>query len=183
MWVDVGGGKLPPAKKAGWVLFRKVATPGYGNAEAQLSSLLEAIVYRGTSEGPHGARLVASSSRISMSCGSGRSFGVDSHVVVDGQKHGTRPPRSLENGGSSWWRTEQLITDDTRASHCSTTQENARRKIHIRKTFRRQSMCRKMISDDGECAAYISQSTMLSSWRHHGGLGKYPRSHGSWMWP
>ena len=61
-WIDVGGGKLPPAKKAGWVLFRKVATPGYGNAEAQLSSLLEAIVYRGTSEGPHGARLVASSS-------------------------------------------------------------------------------------------------------------------------
>lgn len=40
MWVDVGGGKLPPAKKTGWVLFRKVATPGCGNAEAQLSGLL-----------------------------------------------------------------------------------------------------------------------------------------------
>ena len=165
------------------MLFRKVATPGYGNAEAQLSSLLEAIMYRGTSEGPHGARLVASSSRISMSCDLSRSSGVESHVAVDGQKHGMRPPRSLGNGGFSWRRTEQLFTDDTRASHCSTTQKDSRRKIHIAKMLRRRSICMKMISDDGECAAYISQSTMLSSWRHHGGLGKYPRSHGSWTWP
>jgi hypothetical protein len=32
VWIDVGGGKLPPAKKAGWMLFRKVAIPGCGGA-------------------------------------------------------------------------------------------------------------------------------------------------------
>jgi hypothetical protein len=28
MWIDVGGGRLPLAKKAGWMLFRKVAIGG-----------------------------------------------------------------------------------------------------------------------------------------------------------
>jgi len=50
MWVDVGGGKLPSAKTAGWTLFRKVAMTGCGSAETPLCSLVEANVYRGTSK-------------------------------------------------------------------------------------------------------------------------------------
>jgi hypothetical protein len=72
MWVDVGGGKLPPAKKAGWTLFRKVAITGCGSAETPLCSPLEANVYRGTSRGPLEPRLVASSFRNSALCELGR---------------------------------------------------------------------------------------------------------------